>query len=51
MIQLIYFLQKEFKKNIALVLIMLIGIPFYLILSTNMNDKIYGEGESSFQKD
>ncbi len=50
MIQLIYFLQKKFKKNIALVLIMLIGIPFYLILSANMNDKIYGEGESSFQK-
>ncbi|MEC7646424.1 MAG: O-antigen ligase family protein [Bacteroidota bacterium] len=50
MIQLIYFLQKEFKKNIALVLIMIICIPFYILLSSNMNEKIYGEGESSFQK-
>jgi hypothetical protein len=50
MIQAIYFLQKEFKKNLAMILIAIVGIPLYLILSINMHDKIHGEGESSFQK-
>ena len=50
MIQLVYFLQKRFKKNIAIVLILVIGMPLYILLIANMNEKIYGEGESSFQK-
>tara|TARA_B100001250_G_scaffold9849_2_gene8569 strand:+ start:15191 stop:16438 length:1248 start_codon:yes stop_codon:yes gene_type:complete len=50
MIQIIYFLQKKFKQNLAIILIAIVGIPLYLLLSANMNDKIYGEGESSFQK-
>ena len=50
MIQVIYFLHKEYKKNIALVLIGVIATPLYFFLSANMNEKIYGEGESSFQK-
>ena len=49
-IQIIYFLQKEFKKTIAIILISLIGLPLYFIFSVNMNEKIYGERESSFQK-
>jgi O-antigen ligase len=50
MIQAIYFLQKEFKKNLAMILIAIVGIPLYILLSINMNEKIHGEGESSFQK-
>ena len=50
MIQTIYFLQKEFKKNLAMILIAIVGIPLYILLSINMNEKIHGEGESSFQK-
>ena len=50
MIQVVYFSQKEFKRNIAIVLITIIGIPLYIIFSANINEKLYGEGESSFQK-
>ena len=50
LIQVIYFSYKEFKKEIRIVLIVIIGIPLYLLVSTNINDKIYGEGEFSFQK-
>ena len=50
MIQIIYFLHKRFKQNIAIILIAIVGIPLYFLLSVNMNQKIYGEGESSFQK-
>ena len=28
----------------------LIGLPLYMLLSVNMNEKIYGERELSFQK-
>ena len=49
MIQIIYFLQKAFKRNMAIVLMTIIGIPLYFLFSINMNEKIYGERESSFQ--
>ena len=50
MIQLIYFLQKEFKKKIAIALMVIIATPLYFLFSANMNEKVYGEGENSFQK-
>ena len=50
MIQVLYFLRKELKQKITIFFIVIMIIPLYLFLSANMNDKIYGEGESSFQK-
>ena len=50
MIQVIYFLQKDLKNNMALVLMIIIGIPLYFLFSVNMNEKIYGDREASFQK-
>ena len=45
-----YFLQKEFKNNPAIIFILLATAPLYFIVSVNMNEKVYGEGEASFQK-
>ena len=50
LIQVIYFLQKELKYNIATIFILLVAIPLYFIVSINMTEKVYGERESSFQK-
>ena len=50
MIQIIYFLQKELKNNMALVLMIIIGIPLCFLFSVNMNEKIHGDREASFQK-
>ena len=50
MLQVIYFLYQKFRKNIAIFLMLIIGTPLYFLLSINMNEKIYGEGELSFQK-
>lgn len=50
MLQVIYFLYQKFRKNIAIFLMLIIGAPLYFLLSINMNEKIYGEGELSFQK-
>ena len=49
-IQLLYFSQIALRRNIALGLISLIGIPLFFLFSANISDKIYGVGESSFQK-
>jgi len=49
-IQLIYFSQTELKRFIPIILIALISIPLYFISSVNLNEKIYGEREFSFQK-
>ncbi|MAX05325.1 MAG: hypothetical protein CMD19_02545 [Flavobacteriales bacterium] len=49
-IQLIYFSQTELKRYIPIILIALISIPLYFISSVNLNEKIYGEREFSFQK-
>jgi hypothetical protein len=48
--QIIYFLQKKFRKHIALALIAIIGIPLYILVSANITEKVFGEGELSFQK-
>ncbi len=50
LIQVIYFLQKEFKYNIAIIFILLFAVPLYFVVSINMSEKVYGEGEASFQK-
>ena len=49
-LQMMYFLQKKFRTKLGIVLMSIIVIPLYIIFSGNMNEKIYGEGESSFQK-
>ena len=49
-IQVIYFLQKEYKSMIATVLILIVGVPLYFVFSANMSEKIYGDREASFQK-
>ena len=49
-IQLIYFSQTELKRYIPIIFIVLISIPLYFISSVNLNEKIYGEREFSFQK-
>ena len=49
-IQILYFLQKSFKNTLAIILLFLIGMPLYFVFSANMNEKIYGDRESSFQK-
>ena len=50
MIQLIYFLQKRFKYKIGIILVLLFVAPLYFVVSVNMNEKVYGEREGSFQK-
>tara|TARA_Y100000385_G_scaffold241749_1_gene258330 strand:+ start:307 stop:1566 length:1260 start_codon:yes stop_codon:yes gene_type:complete len=50
LIQILYYIRKEFKINFATFLVTIIAIPLYFILTLNMNEKIYGERESSFQK-
>ncbi len=49
-LQIFYFLQREIQSNIKTIFIAILAIPIYLLFSTNMNEKIHGEGESSFQK-
>ncbi|MAW21182.1 MAG: hypothetical protein CMD16_02155 [Flavobacteriales bacterium] len=49
-LQILYFTQRELRSNIKTIFIAILGIPLYLLFSANMNEKIYGEGESSFQK-
>ena len=49
-IQLIYFSQTELKRYIPIFLIILVSIPLYFISSFNLNEKIYGDREFSFQK-
>ena len=49
-IQVIYFLQKQYKSMISTVLILIVGVPLYFVFSANMSEKIYGDREASFQK-
>ena len=49
-LQIIYFAHKELKSNIKILLIIVLMAPLYVFFNVNMNEKIYGEGESSFQK-
>ena len=50
MVQIVYFLNRQFDKKFSGILIFIIAVPIYIMLSSNINTKIYGEGESSFQK-
>ena len=49
-LQIIYFAHKELKSNIKILLIIVLMAPLYVFFNVNMNEKIYGDGESSFQK-
>ena len=49
-LQIIYFAHKELKSNIKMLLLIVLMAPLYVFFNANMNAKIYGEGESSFQK-
>ena len=50
LIQVLYFLQKQYKTNSAIVLGIIIATPIYFLLSANMDEKVHGDRESSFQK-
>jgi len=49
-LQIVYFSYKALKSNIKIILLIFLIIPLYFVFNANLNDKIYGEGESSFQK-
>ena len=49
-LQLGYFSQKLLKNNTKIILFIVLIIPLYFVFNSNLNEKIYGEGESSFQK-
>ena len=49
-LQIIYFARKALKSNIKMLLLIVLIVPLYIFFSININEKIYGEGESSFQK-
>ena len=49
-LQIGYFSHKALKSNVKIILLIILIIPLYFVFSANLNDKIYGEGESSFQK-
>lgn len=49
-LQILYFSHKQYKNNIATIFIGVLVLPLYFLFSANMHEKIYGEGESSFQK-
>ena len=49
-LQIIYFGHKKLKNNIKILLLIVLISPLYVFFNANMNEKIYGEGESSFQK-
>jgi len=46
-LQIVYFTLKENNNKFKMLLLI---VPLYLFFNANMNEKIYGEGESSFQK-
>ena len=51
LLQIVVYFVKEFKHNKALLpAIIALIIPIYFIFSLNIENKIYGERESSFQK-
>jgi len=50
LLQIVYFSYKSLKSNIKIIFLIFLIIPLYFIFNANLNEKIYGEGESSFQK-
>lgn len=49
-IQIIYFLFKHSKKRLAVIFIFMLSFPIYIFVGSNINEKVYGETASSFQK-
>lgn len=51
-LQIIYFLGKEAKNNIVITSLVLISLlfPLHSLFTANINDKVSGQFESSFQK-
>ena len=49
-LQIIYFSYKTLKSNFKIISLLILIIPLYFIFNANLNEKIYGGGESSFQK-
>ena len=49
-LQIAYFSQKLLKNNTKIILFIVLIIPLYFVLNANINEKIYGKGEASFQK-
>ena len=49
-LQIGYFSQKLLKNNTKIILFIVLIIPLYFVFNSNLNEKIYGDGESSFQK-
>ena len=50
LLQIVYFSLKALKSKIKIISLVVLVIPLYFIFSANLNEKIYGGGESSFQK-
>ena len=50
LVQIVYFSYKALKRKIKILLLLILITPIYLIFNVNLNEKIYGGGESSFQK-
>ena len=50
MLQIVYFTRKELKSKPKILFLIILMIPLYSIFSSNLTEKVYGEGESSFQK-
>ena len=51
LLQMLVYLMKELKKNkFLLPIVLVLSIPIYLVFSVNVDSKIQGEKESSFQK-
>ena len=49
-LQIVYFSFKALKSNVKIISLLVLVIPLYFIFNANLNEKIYGGGESSFQK-
>ena len=50
LLQGIVYIHNEFKKNKLFLFIVAVLIPIYLILQVNVEEKVQGEKEASFQK-
>jgi len=50
LLQGIVYIHNEFKKNKLFLFIVAVLIPIYLVLQVNIEDKVQGEKEASFQK-
>jgi hypothetical protein len=49
-LQVAYFSQKLLKSYNKIILLTVLIIPLYFVFNANVNEKIYGEREASFQK-